>query len=95
MKAARDHRVRRVASARVAVPPLVAVLNVAGLLVTEPVIHADRRAAASRRADIDTLQTRELLERAQSFGVGLAGALEGKRAPDRRRFAALARPPWS
>jgi PAS domain S-box-containing protein len=89
MQAARDRRLRRAPSARVAVPLLVAVLSVAGLLVTEHVIHADRRAAASRRADVDTLQTRELLERARSFGVGLAGALEGERAPDRRRFAAL------
>jgi PAS domain S-box-containing protein len=64
-------------------------LSVAGFLLTTHSVDADRHAAAHRRAEVDALQVRGLLERARAFAVGLSNALQGEPVPKRGRFAAL------
>jgi PAS domain S-box-containing protein len=68
---------------------VVALLSVAGVVVTTNAVDADRDHAAQRRADLATQQVRGALERARTFAVGLGNALEGERTPNGRRFAAL------
>ncbi len=68
---------------------VVVLLSVIGFVVTTHAVDADRHAAAARQAATDAEQIRGLLERAGTFAVGLANALQGERAPDGRRFQAL------
>ena len=77
-------------STRLATPVVVvALLSVAGFVVTARAVDADRDRAAQRRADLSAQQVRGALERARTFAVGLGNALEGERTPNGRRFAAL------
>ena len=86
----RWHRwLRSAASGRVAVPLIVVLLSVAGFIAAKRAVDSDRRDTAQRRAETDAQQIRGLLERAGTFAVGLGNALQGERAPDRRRFQAL------
>jgi PAS domain S-box-containing protein len=62
---------------------------VAGFVVTTRTVGDERRDAAHRRAEVQTLEVQGQLERARAFAVGLGNALEGERVPDGRRFAAL------
>jgi PAS domain S-box-containing protein len=91
------HRVRQVwwrrlhtaAPAGVAVLLFVLLLSVAGFVVTARLVDADRGAAAHRSANSDAAQVLVLLQQAESFSSGLAGALEGEPAPSADRFKAL------
>jgi PAS domain S-box-containing protein len=90
MKSARRQRHSFAGSARVAAPVAVVVLlSVAGFVLTTRAVNADRERATQRRADLTAQQVRGSLERARTFAVGLSNALEGERAPNSRRFAAL------
>ncbi|HEY0345228.1 MAG TPA: PAS domain S-box protein [Solirubrobacteraceae bacterium] len=64
-------------------------LSVAGFVVTTRAVGDERGNAAHRRADVQALEVQGQLERARAFAIGLGNALEGERAPDGRRFAAL------
>jgi PAS domain S-box-containing protein len=76
-------------SARVAVPLLVVLLSVAGLVVTTLAVNDERRDSAHRRAEVQALAVQGQLERARAFAVGLSNALQGEPVPNGRRFAAL------
>jgi PAS domain S-box-containing protein len=90
MKTARSRGQRFAGTARLAAPVVVvALLSVAGVVLTTHAVHADRDRAAQRRADLAAQQVRGALERARTFAVGLGSALEGERTPNGRRFAAL------
>jgi PAS domain S-box-containing protein len=91
------HRVRQVwwrrlhtaAPAGVAVVLFVLLLSVAGFVVTARLVDSDRGAAAHRSANSDAAQVLVILQQAESFSSGLAGALEGEPAPVADRFKAL------
>jgi PAS domain S-box-containing protein len=82
-------RRRSTGSARWAVPLLVVLVSVAGFVVTTRAVDDERGNVAQRRADVEALGVQGQLDRARAFAIGLANALEGERAPDGRRFAAL------
>ena len=81
---------RSAGSFRIAVPALVALLGVAGYLVTSETISRDRVAAAERRAQVESVRTQGALGRARAYVVGLGNVLAGEQVPDQRRFAQLA-----
>src|SRR5512133_1035366 len=88
MARSRGHRFA--GPARLAAPVVVvALLSGAGVVLTTHAVDADRDRATQRRADLAAQQVRGALERARTFAVGLGSALEGERAPNGRRFAAL------
>jgi PAS domain S-box-containing protein len=90
VKTARRGRHHLAGSARLATPVVVVVLlSGAGFLLTTHAVEADRDRAAQRRADVGAQRVRGALERARTFAIGLGNALEGERAPNGRRFAAL------
>jgi PAS domain S-box-containing protein len=68
---------------------LVLLLGVAGFLISEHVLSADREAAARERAAADTQLLQGLLARADTFVGGLGDALASEPAPDNSRFQAL------
>jgi hypothetical protein len=86
---ARHGRLRSTGSARVAVPLLVALLSVAGFVVTMRAVREEGENVAHRQAEVQALEVHGQLERARAFAIGLGNALEGERAPNDRRFAAL------
>jgi PAS domain S-box-containing protein len=68
---------------------LIALLSVAGYLVTSETIRSDRRSAAARRAEIESVRTAALLDRARAYLVGLGSILAQQPVAGPRRFAEL------
>ena len=60
-----------------------------GFVITTRLVDADRGAAAHRSAESAAAQVRGLLQQAQTFGSGLASALEGEPVRNAGRFNAL------
>jgi PAS domain S-box-containing protein len=87
--APRNGRLRFTGSARVVVALLVVLLSLAGFAVTTRAVSEERGRAAHRRAEVQALEVQGQLERARTFAIGLANALQGERVPNGRRFAAL------
>ncbi|MCW3064604.1 MAG: two-component system sensor kinase [Solirubrobacterales bacterium] len=69
--------------------PLIALLSVAGYLVTSETIGNDRRSAAERRAEIESVRAAALLDRARAYVVGLGTILAEEPVAGQRRFALL------
>jgi PAS domain S-box-containing protein len=82
---------RSTGSLRVALPVLTVLLGVGGYLLTSTTIRRDRDTAAARRAQVETVQTQEVLGRARAYVVGLADVLASEPAPGQARFARWAR----
>jgi hypothetical protein len=82
-------RLRSAAFFRRALIPLIALLSVAGYLVTSGTIRSDRRSAAVRRAEIESVRTAALLDRARAYVVGLGDILAEEPVAGQRRFAEL------
>ncbi|MEA2467113.1 MAG: hypothetical protein QOJ57_1239 [Thermoleophilaceae bacterium] len=70
---------------------LIVLLSVGGYFLTSSTIRRDRDAAAARRADVETLQTQEVLGRARAYVQGLGDVLAAEQRPGQGRFASLAR----
>jgi PAS domain S-box-containing protein len=68
---------------------LVALLSVAGYIITSETIRSDRRSAAARRAEIEGVRVQALLDRARAYVVGLGNILTQQPAAGSRRFAEL------
>jgi len=81
---------RSASPARLALPALIALLSIAGYLVTVVTIRGDREAAAARRVQIESVRADGVLGRARAYVVGLGSVLSGEQAPSQRRFAQLA-----
>jgi PAS domain S-box-containing protein len=75
---------------RLALPALIALLSIAGYVVTVITIRGDREAAADRRVQIQSVRADGVLGRARAYVVGLSGVLSGEQSPSQRRFAQLA-----
>jgi PAS domain S-box-containing protein len=86
----RHSRLRSAASVRRALIALIALLSAAGYLVTSETIRSDRRSSASRRAQIESVRTQALLDRARAYVVGLGNILAAEPVAGQRRFAELA-----
>jgi PAS domain S-box-containing protein len=82
-------RLRSAASVRRALIALIALLSVVGYLVTSETIRSDRRSAAARRAEIESVRTAALLDRARAYVVGLGTILADQPVAGPRRFAEL------
>ncbi|HWD74188.1 MAG TPA: GAF domain-containing protein [Solirubrobacteraceae bacterium] len=68
---------------------LVALLSVAGYLITSETIRSDRRSAATRRAEIESVRIQALLDRARAYVVGLGNILAQQPVAGSQRFAEL------
>jgi PAS domain S-box-containing protein len=82
-------RLRSAASVRRALFALIALLSVAGYLVTSETIRSDRMSAAARRAQIEGVRAEALLDRARAYVVGLGSILAREPVAGPRRFAEL------
>jgi hypothetical protein len=83
--------IRFAASAGFALPALIVLLGTAGYLLTASTIRADRKAAAERRAQVETVRADGVLGRARAYVTGLATVLADEDGPPtERRFAQLA-----
>jgi PAS domain S-box-containing protein len=74
---------------RLVLVALIVVLSVAGYLATSETIRSDRRSAAARRAQIESVRTAALLDRARAYVVGLGNLLAQQPAAGPRRFTEL------
>jgi PAS domain S-box-containing protein len=81
---------RSAGSVRIALLALIALLSVGGFIVTSETISHDRRAAAARRAEIESVRTRALLDRARAYTVGLGNVLADEPVANGQRFADVA-----
>ncbi|HWI71229.1 MAG TPA: hypothetical protein VNT55_04695, partial [Baekduia sp.] len=61
-------------------------MSVAGYFVTREIVRRDGDHAAQRHAEIESVQTQGVLDRARGSVVGLGNALAGERVPSQRRF---------
>jgi PAS domain S-box-containing protein len=68
---------------------LVLVLSIAGFVVTRHGVDQEREREATRRAQLDSVHTQQLLQNARAYVVGLGNALGGEPVPSARRFAQL------
>ena len=75
---------------RLALIALIATFSVGGFLVTGATVQHDRKAAATRHAEIETVRLRALLDRARAYAVGLGNVLEDEPSASQRRFVELA-----
>jgi PAS domain S-box-containing protein len=83
--------IRFATSARFAVPALIVLLGAAGYLITASTIRGDRKAAAERRAQVESVRADGVLGRARAYVAGLAAVLADEEGPPgERRFAQLA-----
>jgi PAS domain S-box-containing protein len=80
---------RSASPARLALPALIVLLGVAGFLVTAATIRGDRRAAAARRAQIESVRADGVLGHARAYVAGLASLLAGEGDPSEQSFARL------
>jgi PAS domain S-box-containing protein len=83
-------RLRSPAVLHIAPIVLIVVLGVGGYLLTSRTIRSDRDAAASRRAQVETVHTQEVLGRARAFLAGLADVLATQRRAGQATFATWA-----
>jgi PAS domain S-box-containing protein len=81
---------RSAAQMRLALIALIATFSVGGYLVTTATVKADRKAAATRHAEIETVRLDALLDRARAYVVGLGNVLEDEPTASQRRFVELA-----
>jgi PAS domain S-box-containing protein len=75
--------------ARVGVPALIALLSLAGFVVTTRAVSRDRQNAAHRRVEVEALAVQGQLQHARASAIALSNALAGEAVPSARRFAAL------
>ena len=75
---------------RLALIALIATFSVGGYLVTSATVKDDRKAAATRHAEIETVRLQALLDRARAYAVGLGNVLEDEPSASQRRFVELA-----
>jgi PAS domain S-box-containing protein len=68
---------------------LIALVSVAGYLVTNETIYSDTREAAARHAEVESVRTAVLLDRARAYFVGLGNLLADQPVAGPRRFAEL------
>ena len=80
---------RSLASVRLAVLVLIGVLSLGGYLVTSRTIDSDLKADSVRRADVEALRLRALLDRARRSVVGLGNVLGDEPVASQRRFSEL------
>lgn len=83
------HSFRFAGRARLAPLVLVVALSMTGYLVTSSSVRNDRDRATARRAQLESVRTRGLLNSARAYVVGLGNALAGEPAPANHRFAQL------
>jgi PAS domain S-box-containing protein len=83
------HGFRPLGSVRVALLALIALLSVSGYVITSRTIHSDRQADAVRRAQVESVRTQALLDRARASVVGLANVLGDEPVAGQARFAEL------
>lgn len=81
---------RSAAQMRLALIALIAVFSVGGYLVTSATVNDDRKAAATRHAEIETVRLNALLDRARAYVVGLGNVLEDEPSASQQRFVELA-----
>ena len=81
---------RPAAQMRLALIALIATFSVGGYLVTSATVKDDRKAAATRHAEIETVRLQALLDRARAYAVGLGNVLEDEPSASQRRFVELA-----
>jgi PAS domain S-box-containing protein len=82
-------RFRSAAAVRRTLIAVIALLSVGGYLLTSETIRSDRRSAAARRAEIESVRTAELLDRARAYVVGLGNILVQQPVAGPRRFDEL------
>jgi PAS domain S-box-containing protein len=75
---------------RLALVALIAAFSVGGYLVTSATVKDDRKAAATRHAEIETVRLQALLDRARAYVVGLGNVIEDEPSASQRRFVELA-----
>jgi PAS domain S-box-containing protein len=80
---------RPLGSVRVALLTLIVLLSVAGYVITSRTIRSDRQADAVRRAQVESVRTQALLDRARASVVGLGNVLSDEPVAGQRRFAEL------
>jgi PAS domain S-box-containing protein len=80
---------RSAGSVRIAVLALIALFSVGGFIVTSETISHDRKAATTRRAEIESVRTRALLDRARAYVIGLGNVLADEHVAGERRFVEL------
>ncbi|MGH2881388.1 MAG: hypothetical protein ACRDPA_01565, partial [Solirubrobacteraceae bacterium] len=80
---------RRLASVRVGLLVLIGLLSVAGYLVTSRTIRSDLKADSVRRADVESIRLRALLDRAGASVAGLGNVLGDEPVASQRRFSEL------
>jgi PAS domain S-box-containing protein len=73
----------------IALIALIALLSVGGYLITSQTIRGDRRSAAVRGAEIESVRTQALLDRARAYVVGLGKIIANEPVAGSRRFAEL------
>jgi signal transduction histidine kinase len=81
--------IRSAASVRLALVALIALVSVAGYVVTRDTIQGDRKGAAEREAQIESVRTQALLDRARAYVLGLGNVLGDEPVPSQRRFVEL------
>jgi PAS domain S-box-containing protein len=81
---------RSAAQMRLALIALIATFSVGGYLVTNATVKDDRKAAATRHAEIEIVRLHALLDRARAYVVGLGNVLEDEPSASQRRFVELA-----
>ena len=81
---------RSAAQMRLALIALLATFSVGGYLVTSATIKDDRKAAAARHAEVETVRLNALLDRARAYVVGLGNVLGDEPSASQRRFVELA-----
>jgi PAS domain S-box-containing protein len=82
---------RSAASVRIALVLLITLLGVGGYLLTSRMIDVDRDEAASNRAEVESVQTQQVLGRARAYVQGLSEVLASEPRPGQSGFARLAR----
>jgi PAS domain S-box-containing protein len=75
---------------RLALPALVTLLSIGGYLTTSMTIRNDRNTAAGRRAEVESVRTQAVLDRARASVVGLANVLADEPVQQQQRFTQLA-----
>jgi PAS domain S-box-containing protein len=80
---------RSLASVRLAVLVLIGVLSLGGYLVTSRTIDNDLKADSVRRAEVEAIRLRALLDRARRSVVGLGNVLGDEPVASQRRFSEL------
>jgi PAS domain S-box-containing protein len=80
---------RSLASVRVAVLVVIGLLSAGGYFVTSHTIRNDRKADSVRRARVESIRLRALLDRARASATGLGTVLGDEPFASRRRFSEL------